>query len=47
MNGGSNPVRHVIIALSLSAVLFIIAGDQWSRNVGMIRPVRLVQKGER
>lgn len=42
----SNGVRHVIIALSLSALLFIIAGDSWSRNIGKLQPVRAVQRGE-
>lgn len=46
MNGGSNPVRHVIIALALSGVLFLIAGDRWSKNIGQLQPVRPVQKGE-
>lgn len=42
----ANPVRHVIIALSLSALLFVIAGDSWSRNIGKLQPVRAVRKGE-
>ncbi len=46
MTGGTNPVRHVLIALSLTAVLFIIAGDSWSANVGRLQPVRAVRKGE-
>lgn len=46
MTGGANPVRHVIIALALSAIVFVIAGDSWSRNIGKLRPVRPVQKGE-
>jgi len=46
MEGGSNPVRHVIIALALAGLLFIIAGDSWSRNIGRLQPVRPVQRGE-
>ena len=42
----ANPVRHVILALALAGVLFIIAGDQWSRNIASLRPVRPVAKGE-
>lgn len=41
---GSNPVKHVLIALSLSALLFLIAGDQWSKNIKTIKPVQPVAK---
>lgn len=43
----SNAVRHVVIALSLSAFLFVIAGDAWNRNIKNVKPVRVVKKGER
>lgn len=43
---GSNAVRHVIVALSLSAILFVIAGDAWNRNIRAFQPVRVVRKGE-
>jgi hypothetical protein len=42
----SNAIRHAIIALSFSALLFVIAGDSWSRNIGKLQPVRAVRKGE-
>lgn len=38
-----NPVRHVLIAWSLAALLFVIAGDKWSQNIGRIQPVHPVQ----
>jgi hypothetical protein len=42
MNG--NPIRHVIIALSLSAILFVIAGDRWSANIGKLQPVTVAKR---
>lgn len=39
-----NGTRHVVIALTLTAVLFIIAGDQWSARIGAIQPVRPAPK---
>lgn len=38
-----NPVRHVLIALSLSIATFIVAGDNWNRNLKYFKPVAPVQ----
>lgn len=46
MDGGANPTRHVIIALALSAILFVIAGDKWSSRISYFQSVRPVRKGE-
>ena len=34
-----NPVKHVVIAMILTAVLFIIAGDRWNERIGQFQPV--------
>lgn len=39
-----NATRHVVIALALTAVLFVIAGDRWSERVALIKPVRPAPK---
>jgi hypothetical protein len=44
MNG--NPRRHVIVALALSAILFLVAGDRWNERISAFGPVRPVRKGE-
>lgn len=36
-----NPTKHVLIALMLTAGLFIVAGDRWNENIGRIRPVKV------
>jgi hypothetical protein len=38
-----NPVRHVLIALTLSIVTFVIAGDNWNKNIRYFKPVKPVQ----
>lgn len=40
----TNPTRHVIIALALSALLFVIAGDKWNANIRTIQPVKPAAK---
>lgn len=40
-----NPTRHVVIALSLTAVLFIIAGDQWNARIAAFGPVSPAPRG--
>lgn len=40
----TNPTRHVIIALALSALFFVVAGDKWSANIKNIKPVQPVAK---
>lgn len=40
-----NPTKHVLIALMLTAALFIIAGDRWDEGIGSIKPVRVAPKG--
>lgn len=40
-----NPTRHVVIALALTAVLFIIAGDKWSARVAAFQPVSPAPRG--
>lgn len=42
MNG--NPARHVIIALSLAAVILIIAGDGWNARLAALQPVQPAPK---
>jgi len=42
---GGNPTRHVLIALALTAMVFIIAGDQWNKNISKIQPVTIKQRG--
>lgn len=44
MNGG-NPTRDVIVALALTALVLIIAGDKWNSNVSLFQPVRPVRAG--
>lgn len=41
-----NPVRHVVIAMSLTAVLFLIAGDRWNERVKMFRSVKPAPKAK-
>lgn len=43
---GSNPTRHVLIALALTAAIFIMAGETASAKLRAIVPVRSVRKGE-
>jgi len=40
----SNPVRHVVIALLLSLVTFVVAGDNWNASINRFQPVRPVGK---
>lgn len=40
-----NPTRHVIIALSLTAVLFVIAGDRWNERIGRLQSVSPAPRG--
>jgi hypothetical protein len=40
-----SPTRHVLIALSLTALLFVIAGDSWGDRIGAIKPVRVADRG--
>jgi hypothetical protein len=39
-----NPTKHVLIAMMLTATLFIIAGKHWG-DVASVRPVRVAPKG--
>lgn len=39
-----NPTKHVLIALMLTALLFIIAGDHWADGIGAVKPVRIAPK---
>jgi hypothetical protein len=39
-----NGPRHVVIALGLTLILFVIAGDQWSARIGAFRPVGIAPK---
>lgn len=42
-----NPTRHVIVALALTAAIFVIAGDDWNAKIAKIVPVRpVVDKGK-
>jgi hypothetical protein len=34
-----NPTKHVVIALGLTAILFIIAGDSWNERIAKVQPV--------
>jgi hypothetical protein len=43
---GSNPTRHVIVALALSVLIYIVADDRWNTRLRKITPVRAVAKGE-
>jgi hypothetical protein len=40
-----NPTRHVLIALTLTAILFVIAGDSWNARIAKLQPVRPAPKG--
>lgn len=40
-----NATRHVVLALALTAVLFVIAGDRWNARVRYFQPVRPAPKG--
>lgn len=40
-----NPTRHVVIALALTAVLFIVAGDKWNARVARFQPVSPAPRG--
>jgi len=42
----TNPTRHVLIALMVTAIVLVIAGDKWQPNVAKLGAVRPVQKGE-
>lgn len=39
-----NPVRHIVIAMTLTAVLFVLAGDQWNARVSYFKPVHPAPK---
>ena len=39
-----NPTKHVLIALMLTAVLFIVAGDRWDEGIAAIKPVGIAPK---
>lgn len=43
---GTNPTRHVLVALMVTAIVLIIAGDKWSPVVGSLGAVRPIRKGE-
>jgi hypothetical protein len=40
-----NPTRHVLIALSLTAVIFVLADKAWTGNIAKIKPVSFKQRG--
>ena len=39
-----NPVRHVVVALGLTAILFVLAGDSWNERVAKVQPVRVADR---
>jgi len=39
-----NATRHIVIAMSLTLLLFLIAGDSWADRIGAVRPVRIAPK---
>ena len=39
-----NGPRHVIIAMSITAILFLIAGDSWNERIGRYKPVQAAAK---
>jgi hypothetical protein len=42
MKGAGNPTKHVLVALALSALLFVLAGDKL--HLKTIVPVQPAQK---
>ena len=40
-----NPTRHVLIALALTAIVFIVGGAGWQSNIAKIKPVTIKQRG--
>ena len=38
------PTQHVLLALSLTAVLFIIASDGWGASVAKVQPISAAPK---
>lgn len=41
----SNPTKHVVIALMLTAAILIIAGDRWNERIGAFHAVKPASKG--
>lgn len=39
-----SPTRHVLIALTITALLFVVAGDQWSAGIARFKPVKVAPK---
>lgn len=37
-----NPTRHVLVALSLSALVMLVAGSRWTSGIAALHPVRVV-----
>lgn len=40
-----NPTKHVLIAMMLTALLFIVAGDRWNDGVKALKPITVAPKG--
>lgn len=39
-----NPIRHIVIAMTLSVAVFIVAGDRWNERIRSFKPVTPVSK---
>lgn len=39
-----NPLRHIIIAMTLSIAVFVIAGDRWNERIRSFQPVSAASK---
>lgn len=39
-----NPTRHVVIALTLSALILFIAGNRWQPAISKVGPIRPTPK---
>lgn len=39
-----NPLRHIVIAMTLSIAVFIVAGDRWNERIRSFKPVTAATK---
>jgi hypothetical protein len=39
-----NPIRHIVIAMTLSIATFIVAGDRWNERIKSFKPVKAAPK---
>lgn len=40
----SNPLRHIVIAMTLSIAVFVVAGDRWNERIRAFKPVKAAPK---